>query len=239
MITLVDTAQILIVDDDGEICLLVSRFLRANGFRVVTARNGIEMREALQHAGISLIILDIMLPGTDGLELCRELRRTSSIPVIMLTAKGDDLDRIVGLEVGADDYLAKPFNPRELLARIKAVLRRSQQRVEANGVPYGRGIGFAGWRLDTLRRELIDPAGVLVDLSTGEYDLLLAFLEAPQRVLSRDYLLDAARNRVAEAFDRSIDVQISRLRRKIEVGGEMIKTVRGTGYMFLPEVIRA
>jgi two-component system OmpR family response regulator len=231
--------QLLLVDDDGEIRGLVSKFLRSNGFRVLTASNGVEMREALLHAGISLVILDIMLPGTDGLELCRELRRTSSVPVIMLTAKGDDLDRIIGLEVGADDYLAKPFNPRELLARIKAVLRRSQQTAQTSLPQHGRGIVFADWRLDTLRRELTDPAGVLVDLSTGEYDLLLSFLEAPQRVLSRDYLLDAARNRVAEAFDRSIDVQISRLRRKIEVKGEMIKTVRGAGYMFVPQVTRS
>lgn len=231
--------QLLLVDDDGEIRRLVSRFLRTNGFRVVTACNGVEMREALQHADIDLIILDLMLPGTDGLELCRDLRRTSSIPVIMLTAKGDDLDRIIGLEVGADDYLAKPFNPRELLARIKAVLRRSQHSAQGGTPQHGRAFLFAGWRLDTLRRELNDPAGVLVDLSTGEYDLLLGFLEAPQRVLTRDYLLDATRNRAAEPFDRSIDVQISRLRRKIEVGCEMIKTVRGAGYMFLPDVARA
>ncbi len=237
-----ETTELLLVDDDGEIRRLVSKFLRSHGFRVLTAGNGVEMWEALRHGAPQLVVLDIMLPGSDGLELCRDLRRTSSLPVIMLTAKGDDVDRIVGLEVGADDYLAKPFNPRELLARIKAVLRRTRASADAPTAQSGRSgrnIGFAGWRLDTLRRELFDPRGVVVDLSTGEYDLLLAFLEAPQRVLSRDYLLDAARNRVSDSFDRAIDVQISRLRRKLENAGEVIKTVRGAGYMFLPEVVRS
>lgn len=231
------TLSLLVVDDDGEILSLVAKFLRGNGFRVHTARNGVEMTEALGRTPVDLIVLDLMLPGTSGLDLCRNLRRTSSIPVVMLTAKGDDIDRIIGLEVGADDYLPKPFNPRELLARINAVLRRSR----GTGAPAdrtGRGFAFDGWRLDTLKRELINPAGVVVDLSTGEYDLLLAFLEAPQRVLSRDFLLDAARNRIAEAFDRTIDVQVSRLRRKIGDPVDLIKTVRGAGYMFTADVTR-
>lgn len=229
-------ASILVVDDDSEILDLVARFLRTNSFSVLTARNGLEMAECLTQKRVDLIVLDLMLPGASGLDLCRDLRRTSTVPLIMLTAKGDEVDRIIGLEVGADDYLAKPFNPRELLARISAVLRRTQTR-QATGPQ--RLVRFSGWWLDTLKRELTDPRGVIVDLSTGEYDLLIAFLDAPQRVLSRDYLLDATRARAAESFDRSIDVQISRLRRKIEAEHEMIKTIRGVGYMFTPDVVRS
>ncbi len=231
-------ASILVVDDDGEILQLVSRFLRANGFRVHGARSGVEMMATLEAATVDLIVLDLMLPGRSGLDLCRDLRRTSTVPVIMLTAKGDELDRIIGLEVGADDYLPKPFNPRELLARINAVLRRVRARSPGAPEETGRGLRFAGWRLDTLKRELTDPRGVVVDLSTGEYDLLLAFLEAPQRVLSREFLLDAARNRTMEAFDRTIDVQVSRLRRKLQDAGDFIKTVRGAGYLCSADVAR-
>lgn len=232
------TFEVLVVDDDGEILSLVAKFLRANGFRVHTARSGPEMNEALQHATIDLIVLDLMLPGRNGLDLCRDLRRTSSIPVIMLTAKGEETDRIIGLEVGADDYLPKPFNPRELLARINAVLRRVRSQDQQPLERGGRAMQFVGWRLDTLKRELTDPRGVVVDLSTGEYDLLLAFLEAPQRVLTREFLLDAARNRSIDAFDRSIDVQVSRLRRKLDSAEDLIKTVRGVGYLFAADVIR-
>ncbi len=229
---------VLVVDDDGQILELVARFLRANGYRVQVARNGVEMAETLRHAAVDLVVLDLMLPGTNGLDLCRELRRTSSLPVIMLTAKGDDVDRIIGLEVGADDYLPKPFNPRELLARINAVLRRSRAASAEPQARRSRTFLFAGWRLDMLKRELTDPNGVVVDLSTGEHDLLLTFLEAPQRVLSRDYLLDAARNRTAEPFDRAIDVQVSRLRRKLGAAEDLIKTVRGAGYLFAVDVAR-
>lgn len=231
-------AAILVVDDDGQILQLVSRFLRTNGFRVHAARNGTEMAEYLAHAPVDLVVLDLMLPGKNGLDLCRDLRRTSALPVIMLTAKGDDVDRIIGLEVGADDYLPKPFNPRELLARINAVLRRVQSQDRAPSERGGRAFLFAGWRLDTLKRELTDPNGIVVDLSTGEHDLLLAFLEAPQRVLTREFLLDAARNRVSDAFDRSIDVQVSRLRRKLHSAGDLIKTVRGAGYLLAADVSR-
>ena len=230
-------ATILVVDDDGQILQLVARFLRSNGFRVQTARDGREMQSVLAETGADLIVLDLMLPGANGLDLCRELRKSSAIPVVMLTAKGEEVDRIIGLEVGADDYLPKPFNPRELLARINAVLRRSStgpQPVSGRA----RTLGFAGWRLDVLKRELTSPGGVVVDLSTGEYDLLLTFLEAPQRVLSRDYLLDAARNRALEPFDRAIDVQVSRLRRKFGDSGDLIKTVRGAGYLFAADVER-
>jgi two-component system, OmpR family, response regulator len=233
------SGAVLVVDDDGQILQLVAKFLRGNGFRVVTARNGAEMTEALKAAAVDLIVLDVMLPGANGLDLCRDLRRTSALPVIMLTAKGDEIDRIVGLEVGADDYLPKPFNPRELLARINAVLRRSRLRPQDNAQARLRGLSFAGWRLDTMKRELTDPRGVVVDLSTGEYDMLVALLEAPNRVLSRDYLLDAARNRTAEPFDRAIDVQVSRLRRKIDPASALIKTVRGAGYMLAADVTRS
>lgn len=234
-------AHILVVDDDGQIRQLVAKFLRENGFRVTTARDGREMRQVLADASVDLIILDLMLPGTNGLDLCREMRKTSSLPIIMLTARGADTDRIVGLELGADDYLAKPFNPRELLARMNAVLRRVRESDHLQRA-MGHLMVFDGWTLDTQRRELTTPAGVVVDLSTGEYDLLVTFLEAPQRVLTRDQLMDGAKHRIATGFDRAIDVQVSRLRRKIdasEEGQAMIKTIRGTGYMFVPAVSRA
>ena len=233
------SAEILIVDDDGQILILVAKFLRANGFRVHTARNGVEMAETLKRLSVDLIVLDLMLPGKNGLEICRELRRTSSVPIIMLTAKGDETDRIIGLEVGADDYLPKPFNPRELLARIGAVLRRTRAVENPASGRAGRSFTFAGWSLDTMKRELTAPSGVVVDLSTGEYDLLMAFLEAPQRVLTREFLLDAARNRAIEGYDRSIDVQVSRLRRKLDGREDLIKTVRGAGYLFATDVVRA
>jgi two-component system OmpR family response regulator len=235
-----EQAHILVVDDDGEIRHLVAKFLRENGYRVTTARDGREMRQVLSDAIIDLVVLDLMLPGMNGLDLCKEVRKTSALPIIMLTARGAEADRIVGLEIGADDYLAKPFSPRELLARIKAVLRRAS----SVPIPHGSGhlLNFEGWTLDTQRRELTNPAGVVVDLSTGEYDLLLTFLEAPQRVLTRDQLMDAAKHRLATGYDRAIDVQVSRLRRKIDVSEEgqaMIKTIRGTGYLLVPAVTRA
>lgn len=233
-------AHILVVDDDLQVRQLIGRFLRENGYRVSGARDGREMRETLASAAIDLIILDLMLPGTSGLDLCRELRTASSVPIIMLTAKGEDTDRIVGLEVGADDYLPKPFNPRELLARIRAVLRRAAQQ-QPGEPPRGRLITFGGWTLDTLRREVASADGVVVDLSGGEYDVLIAFVEHPNRILTREQLLELARNRSGNAFDRSIDVQISRIRRKLEGSGHsppLIKTVRGAGYIFLPTVKR-
>lgn len=233
--------HILIVDDDAQIRQLAGKFLREHGYRVTAARDGREMRQALASASIDLVILDIMLPGSNGLDLCKEIRSRSFLPVIMLTARGSETDRIVGLEIGADDYLAKPFNPRELLARINAVLRRARAHLDAPQAGSGHSLRFDHWTLDTRRRELMDPKGVVVDLSTGEYDLLLTFLEAPQRVLTRDQLMDAAKHRMATGFDRAIDIQVSRLRRKIDAsedGQAMIKTVRGTGYMFLPAVER-
>ena len=232
--------HILIVDDDAEIRRLAGKFLREHGHKVTAAQDAREMREALATGPVDLIILDVMLPGASGLDLCREIRRTSDVPIIMLTARGSDIDRIVGLELGADDYLAKPFNPRELLARIHAVLRR--MRGPGGRVPPGGTLlGFSGWTLDTRRRELTNPDGAVVDLSTGEYDLLLTFLEHPQRVLTRDQLMDAAKNRTATGFDRAIDIQVSRLRKKLDSpdGPEMVKTVRGAGYFFAPEVARS
>lgn len=234
--------HILIVDDDREIRDLVSRFLKKHGYRVSVAANGAEMKKTLSDWRIDLLILDLMLPGEDGLTLCRDLRASSDIPIIMLTAMGEETDRIVGLEMGADDYLAKPFNSRELLARIKAVLRRSDHLPAADRNQSKSVLQFSGWKLDPSRRRLESPQNVLIDLSSGEFDLLLAFAEHPQRVLNREQLLDLTRGRMAVPFDRSIDNQVLRLRRKIENDPkhpELITTVRGLGYMFAAPVERA
>jgi two-component system OmpR family response regulator len=230
--------HILVVDDDEEIRDLLGRFLNKHGYRVTTARDGEEMWKVLASNKADLVILDVMLPGDDGLMLCRRLRETSQISVIMLTAMGDETDRIIGLEIGADDYLPKPFNPRELLARAKAVLRRA---AAASAGARGNIAKFAGWNLDFVKRELTSPDGAVTELTGGEYDLLMAFVEHPQRVLTRDQLLDFARGRTASSFDRSIDVQVSRLRRKLEGDPSrqtLIKTVRGAGYIFVPKVER-
>ncbi|HSK41496.1 MAG TPA: response regulator [Arenibaculum sp.] len=233
--------HLLVVDDDREIRSLVSQFLSRHGYRISTARDGAEMLRVLEAARIDLIVLDLMLPGEDGLSLCHRLRSRDQlhVPIIMLTAMGEETDRIVGLEMGADDYLAKPFNPRELLARIKAVLRRAGGPNASRPETAGRVLEFEGWRLDLARRELRGPGDVLVQLSAGEFDLLAAFAERPRRVLSRDQLLDLARGRTAAPFDRSVDVQVSRLRRKIEPDPKdptLIKTVRSGGYLFTPQV---
>ncbi|MCG5243168.1 response regulator [Azospirillum doebereinerae] len=236
------TPHLLVVDDDREIRSLVAQFLTKHGFRVTGVKDGAEMMRTLDGARVDLIVLDLMLPGEDGLSLCRRLRAsapTAQTPVIMLTAMGEETDRIVGLEMGADDYLAKPFSPRELLARIKAVLRRVSAPPVAGTSGGGTVLRFEGWSLDVTKRELRSPDGVLVQLSAGEYDLLVAFAEHPQRVLNRDQLLDLARGRSAVPFDRSVDVQVSRLRRKIEpdpAEPTLIKTVRGGGYLFTPTV---
>jgi two-component system OmpR family response regulator len=233
--------RLLVVDDDGEIRSLLSNLLSSRGYKVRTARDEREMRRILNSSRIDLVILDIMLPGKDGLTICRELRASQSIPIIMLTARGDPTDRVVGLEIGADDYLAKPFDVRELEARIKAVLRRSPAN---GGIRHSQSVSilvFAGWKLDVRQRQLHSPEGAEVELTTGEFDLLQVLAERPQRVLSRDQLLDLARGRDAAPFDRSIDVQVSRLRRKIEADPqepELIKTVRGGGYLFTPSVER-
>lgn len=235
-------AHILVVEDDGEMRTLIAKFLRQNGYRVTGARDGREMWETLGNAPVDLILLDVMLPGQSGLDLTRALRAKTRVPIIMVTARGDETDRIVGLELGADDYIPKPFSRPELLARIRAVLRRAQPVDEARlAGAVGDRILFAGWSLDTRRRELAAPDASIVDLSSGEYDMLLAFCEHPQRVLTRDQLLDLARNRVSDSIDRSVDVMVSRLRRKVEPTDDspaIIKTIRGAGYMFIPAVTR-
>ena len=233
-------ARILMVDDDPGIRDVVSDFLGKHGYQVETAADSREMEQALERGQVDLIVLDIMLPGEDGLAICRRLAVGEAPPIIMLSAMGEDTDRIVGLELGADDYLSKPCNPRELLARIRAVLRRAELRGQTSSV--GAGCEFAGWRLDLVRRELRSPQGVVVNLSSGEFSLLRAFVERPQRVLTRDQLLEFARGPDSDAFDRAIDVQISRLRRKLDDGGgsqDLIRTIRNEGYMFTAKVKRS
>ncbi len=235
------TPHILVVDDDREIRDLLARFLTRHNMRVSTAGDGVAMQKILGERRIDLVVLDLMMPGEDGLALTRRLRGAgSTVPIVMLTAMGEDTDRIVGLEMGADDYLAKPFNPRELLARIRAVLRRVQGGEPAAETRVnGARLGFAGWVLDVSTRDLLSPSGVVVALSAGEFDLLRAFVDHPRRVLSRDQLLDLARGRSAAPFDRSIDIQVSRLRRKLGDDAKepvLIKTVRGGGYLFTADV---
>ncbi len=235
--------HILVVDDDREIRDLLARFLERQQFRVTTARDGREARRAWPNGHYQLVILDLMLPGESGLDLCRWLRSQADVPVIMLTAMGEETDRIIGLELGADDYLAKPFNPRELLARMRAVLRRAGEAAGGGGRGDAEGgrLHFAGFTLEQARRRLLDPAGVEVPLTGGEYDLLLALVERANKVLTRDMLMDLLRGRQAGPFDRAIDVAISRLRRKLEDDGrnaQLIKTVRGGGYVLAAEVTR-
>ena len=231
--------HILVVDDDAELRELLADYLGRNGFRVTGVADGRGLWAALGQEAVDLVILDLMLPGDDGLVLCRNLRARSDLPVIMLTARGDDTDRIVGLEMGADDYLPKPFNPRELLARIKVVLRRSRrQPVEPGEI---QRFHFAGWTLDVNTQHLLTPDGVVIPLSSGEYRLLRVLLEHPHRVLNRDQLLDLTQGREAMPFDRSIDVQISRLRRRLgddARASAIIKTVRNEGYMLAATVSR-
>ena len=232
--------HLLIVDDDKELCSLLSKFLSQHGYRVSLAHRGSEMTAILSNSRIDLVILDLMLPGEDGLVLCRRLRETSTLPVIMLTAMGDEVDRIIGLEMGADDYLVKAANPRELLARVRAVLRRTHSHATGALADQKRILEFAGWRLDVTHRQLHSANNALVPLRAGEFDLLLAFAERPRRVLSRDQLLDLSRGRSANPFDRSIDVQVSRLRRKIESDPKqptLIKTVRSGGYILAANVV--
>ncbi len=233
-------AHVLVCDDDGELRRLLADLLHDNNYAVTTAADGRELNRQLRsRPEVDLVVLDVMLPGASGLEICRDLRASSTVPILMLTARGEETDRIVGLEMGADDYMAKPFSPHEFLARVKAMLRRARMSSPDGGNAKKRALEFEGWRLDPMRRELRNPEGVIIDLSVGEYDLLLAFLESPQRVLTREHLLETARNRALGTFDRSIDVQVSRLRRKIdpEADGEsFIKTVRGAGYMFVVPV---
>lgn len=234
--------HLLIVDDDKDILALLTRFLGKHSYAVSVAEDGPAMFSILGSENIDLVILDIMLRNEDGFSLCRRLRTSSSIPVIMLSAMAEHTDRVVGLEIGADDYLTKPFDQRELLARVKAVLRRTAEKACGSAQYQARPLlSFAGWRLDVARRELRSEDNALVLLSGGEFELLLAFAEHPQRVLTRDQLLDLARGRNHTAYDRSIDVQISRLRHKLEEDPKdpmVIRTVRNGGYLFAPEVKR-
>lgn len=227
-------AHILVVDDDAEIRSLLSDYLRKNDYQVTGVADGKGMLAALDRHKIDLVVLDLMLPEEDGLVLCRNLRARSNIPIIMLTARGDETDRIVGLEMGADDYLPKPFNPRELLARIRSVLRRAHALPERRAVQGAQFIRFGQWKMDVVARHLIAEDGLVVALSGAECRLLKIFLEHPDRVLSRDQLLDLTQGRDAEPFDRCIDVQVSRLRQRLRDDAKepaIIKTVRGEGYV--------
>jgi two-component system OmpR family response regulator len=233
--------HLLLVDDDEDILSLLTSFFRKHAYMVSVAEEGPAMFAVLEKDPIDLVILDVMLRNEDGFSLCRRLRETSRVPVIMLTAMADHTDRVVGLEIGADDYLTKPFDQRELLARVKAVLRRTAETAAPTSSETRPALCFAGWRLDVARRELRSEDNALVFLSGGEFDLLLAFAEHPQRVLTRDQLLDFARGVSHDAYDRAIDVQVSRLRHKLEddpKNPSLIRTVRNGGYIFTPAVRR-
>jgi len=235
-------ALVAIVEDDPEIRSLVGDLLSGEGFEVFLCDGAEDLDRVLARHRVNLVVLDLMLAGEDGLSICRRLRGGSaSTPVLMVTAKGDDIDRIIGLEMGADDYLPKPFNPRELLARVRAILRRTRDLPRVPAGTASEIYTFAGWRLDIGSRVLHDADGRLVELTGGEFDLLVALLQHPQRVLNRDQLLDWTRGRSATPFDRTIDVQLSRLRRRLgddSRSSPMIKTVRGGGYLFSPTVER-
>lgn len=234
--------KILIVEDNRELRDLIHRSLKKDGYRVTEAEDGRSMQRQLDESRVDLIVLDIMLPGQDGLTLCRNLRAKSTTPVIFVSAKDDDLDKVLGLKMGADDYLTKPFTMAELSARIEAVLRRAELGDATNPDDDVDGYQFDRWFFDIDRRELVEAGDIVVPLSTGEFDLLKIFVERPQRVLSRDQLLDLTHGRDATVFDRSIDTQVSRLRRKIEEDShhpQIIKTVWGGGYVFAVDVSRA
>ena len=240
-----DGSRILVVDDDADIRALLSDFLEQHGFAVTAVADGAAMDEALASQDFDIAVLDVMMPGEDGLSILRRLAARGGLPVIMLSAIGSDIDRIVGLEMGAEDYLPKPCNPRELLARIRTVLRRHRrqaaQNVDAAG-PSGKRLRFAGWMVDMSARLLTDPDNVVVTLTDGEFRLLRAFIEHPRRVLTRDQLLDWSAGNESESYDRAIDVQVSRLRRKLERGArkdgadELVRTIRNEGYMFTAQV---
>jgi two-component system OmpR family response regulator len=232
-------SHILVVDDDREIRTLLAEYLDANGFRTLTATNGADMRKVLEESRVDLIVLDLTLPGEDGLTLCRNLRSQSNVPVIMLTARGEPLDRILGLEMGADDYLAKPFEPRELFARIRSVLRRTQALPPNMSRSEAKAMHFSGWTLDLTARHLLNGDGVVVALSGAEFRMLKVFLDHPNRILNRDQLLELTQGREADPFDRSVDIQISRLRQKLGDDARtptIIKTIRNEGYVLATTV---
>ncbi|WP_428483277.1 response regulator [Rhodopila sp.] len=232
-------SHVAIVEDDPDISRTMVSCLTEHGFKVTPARSGRDLDRVMSDSKVDLVILDVGLPGEDGLSICRRLRGKSTIPIIMVTAHGTDTDRIVGLELGADDYLPKPFNSRELVARVRAVMRRSAAS-EPAAVEASQTLVFEGWRLDMARRQLFDPTGATRSLTSGEFNILTIFCQNSRKVMSRDDLLDMLHGRAAAVFDRSIDVQISRLRRKIETSlkdPSFIKTVRYGGYVFTPQVI--
>jgi len=227
--------HILVVDDDAEIRALLREYLQKQGYRVTALADGKALRAAIETSRPDVVVLDLMMPGEDGLSLCRGLRARSDVPIIMLTARGEETDRIVGLEMGADDYLAKPFNPRELLARIKSVLRRARSVPDNLKQAVASAYRFAGWTLDVATRNLAAPDRVVVPLGGAEFRLLRIFLDHPNRVLTRDQLIDFMLSRDAAPFDRAIDVQVSRLRHRLREDAKepaIIKTVRGQGYVF-------
>ncbi len=234
------SASLLLVDDEPTLREPLCAYLTRQGFSVTEAESAAQARSRLRDMRPDIVLLDIMMPGEDGLSLCRHLVETHDIPVILITAKGEATDRVVGLEIGADDYVVKPFEPRELVARIRTVLRRAARGAQPASVedtPYE----FDGWRLDPLKRRLIDPQGAVVSISSAEFRLLMAFVEHPRQVLDRDKLLDMVQGREAHLFDRAVDNQISRLRRKIEVDSrnpQLIQTVWGGGYMLAADVRR-
>ena len=230
--------HILLVEDDAEIARGTARFLSQSGYRVSDALDARAMDRVLKDAKIDLMVLDLMLPGEDGLSICRRLRTQHAMPIIMLTAMGEEMDRVIGLEIGADDYINKPFSTRELLARIRAVMRRGGEKAP-RAAGRGERLVFAGWTLSRMTRQLHNPDGVRVTLTGAEFDLLAALCERPRRVLTRDQLLDLTQGRAAGPFDRSIDTLVSRIRQKIEADPKdpvFIQTVRLGGYMFTPEV---
>ena len=232
--------HILIVDDEPEIGEMVETYLTRQGYRVSTAQNGQVMRRVMDENNIDLVVLDLVMPDEDGLQLTRYLRDTSSVGIIILTGRGDPVDRIVGLEMGADDYLGKPFEMRELLARIRSVLRRTGAAQNESDIQVVR-VRFAGWQVSFTSREVTSPEGEAVPLTTAEFSLLTALVNNPNRILDRDRLLDLLGHGAAGPFDRSIDVLVSRLRRKIEPDPKQpsfIKTIRGAGYLFTPTVER-
>lgn len=236
---------VAIVEDDREIRELSASLFRREGFEVAECENACALDALLAAKRPALIVMDVMMPGEDGLSVCRRLAANGGPPIILVTARGEDIDRIIGLEIGADDYLPKPFNPRELIARARAVLRRSRPAAESRPAEVAAAdeiYRFEGWKLEAGSRALTSPDGAAVELSAGEYDLLLAFVKHPQRVLSRDFLMDWTKGREATAFDRSVDVMMSRLRRKLgddPTAPRFIRTVRNGGYLFATPVARS
>ncbi|CAM5494080.1 response regulator [Sphingobium scionense] len=237
-----ENSLIAVVEDDREIRTMIVELLAREGFTPAGCKSAEEFDRLLERQRVDLAILDVMMPGEDGLSLCRRLHARGDVPVLMVTAKSEDVDRIVGLEIGADDYLTKPFNPRELVARVRAILRRTRDVNRVSAPLSVERYRFGEWLFDAGCRSLVDPDGEPVDLTGGEFELLLSFVTHPQRVLNRDQLLDWTRGRNAIPYDRSIDVQLSRLRRKLgqhPSGDLLVKTVRGGGYIFAARVEKA